>query len=64
MGAREEETGNVVAGPAIMGEPWWLIKVGEAEFCCHVAESWFAAREVGRKLSWSENVSVELVVKG
>ena len=64
VGAKEEETGNVVAGPAIIGEPWWLIKVGSVEFCCHVAGSWFKAREVGRELSGAENVSAELMWKG
>jgi thymidylate synthase (FAD) len=64
MGAREEETGNVVAGPAIMGEPWWLIKRSDGtEFCCHVAGSWFKAREVGRALTGKENVSARLVEK-
>jgi hypothetical protein len=63
MGAREEETGNVVVGPAIMGEPWWLISVGATEFCCHVAGSWFKAREVGRELSGAEDVSATLIFK-
>lgn len=61
MGAREEETGNVVDGPAIVGEPWWLISVAGMEFCCHVAPGWFDARRIGRALSGEENVSAKLV---
>jgi hypothetical protein len=64
MGIKEEQTGEVVKAPAIVGEPWWLIKVGGVEICCHVAPSWFAAREIGRGLSGSENVWAELMWKG
>jgi hypothetical protein len=63
MGIREEQTGEVVSGPAILGEPWWLICVGPTEFCCHVAGSWFKAREIGMGLTGVENVSATLVLK-
>ena len=63
VGAKEEEIGNVVAGPAIIGEPWWLIKVGATEFCCHVAGSWFAARKVGRELTGEECISATLIFR-
>lgn len=63
MGAREEETGEVVSGPAIMGEPWWLITAGGVEFCCHVAPSWFAARHIGMALTGEERVLATLVLK-
>jgi hypothetical protein len=64
VGVKEEQTGNVVKAPAIVGEPWWLIKVGATEFCCHVAGSWFDAREIGRGLSGEERVTAELMWKG
>jgi thymidylate synthase ThyX len=58
MGEKEERTGNVVAGPAIMGEPWWLISRADGTgLCCHKAASWFEARDIGRKLTEHENVS-------
>ena len=62
MGAREEETGNVVSGPPIMGEPWWLLSRGDGTaFCCHRAPSWFKARDLAREISGQENCSAELV---
>jgi thymidylate synthase ThyX len=62
MGEKEERTGNVVAGPAIMGEPWWLISRADGtELCCHRAASWFEARDVGRKLTEHENVSAKQI---
>jgi len=61
VGAIEEKTGNVVAGPAIMGEPWWLIRDASGRgICCHMASSWFSAREIGRRLVETD-VSAELV---
>jgi len=64
MGAKEEETGNVVSGPPIMGEPWWLIsKVDGTAFCCHMASSWFKAREIGQELLGGASVSAELLKK-
>jgi len=64
VGVREEESGNVVSGPPIMGEPWWLLsKVDGTAFCCHMASSWFAAKIIGRRLAEQEDVSAELVFK-
>jgi hypothetical protein len=58
MGEKEERTGNVVAAPAIVGEPWWLISRADGTgLCCHKAASWFEARDIGRKLTEHENVS-------
>ena len=64
MGEKEEASGNVVAGPAIMGEPWWLITAAGVEFCCHVAPSWFAARHIGMALTGEERVLATLVNRG
>jgi thymidylate synthase (FAD) len=62
VGVIEEKTGNVVAGPAIMGEPWWLISRADGtEHCCHRAASWFEARNIGRKLTEHENVSAKQI---
>lgn len=62
MGAREEETGEVVKGPAIMGEPWWLIRTSDGvDFCCHRAPSWFDARSIGQALTGDGAVAVSLV---
>jgi hypothetical protein len=61
MGIREEQTGNVVKAPAIVGEPWWLITVNGTEFCCHVAPSWFKARAVGYTLTGEERVGATLI---
>jgi len=64
MGTREEQTGNVVSGPAVIGEPWWLIsKPDGTAFCCHRAPSWFRARDIGRGLTEQE-VSAELIFQG
>ena len=61
MGAREEETGNVVPSAPIMGEPWWLLSRADGTaFCCHVAPSWFKAREIGALLV-GDSVSAELL---
>lgn len=62
MGVREEQTGNVVSGPAITGEPWWLLSnsAGTA-ICCHRAPSWFKARDLAREISGQENGSAELI---
>jgi hypothetical protein len=62
MGEKEERTGNVVPGPAIMGEPWWLISRADGTgLCCHKAASWFEARDIGRKLTEHENVSAKQI---
>jgi thymidylate synthase ThyX len=62
VGEKEERTGNVVAGPAIMGEPWWLISRADGtEHCCHRAASWYEARDIGRKLTEHENVSAKQI---
>jgi len=62
MGAREEETGNVVSGPPLMGDQWWLIsRVDGTALCCLLAPSWFKARDTGRELMGEESVSAELV---
>jgi thymidylate synthase (FAD) len=63
MGVKEEQTGNVVKAPAIVGEPWWLLKLDGTEFCCHMAPSWFKAREIGRALTGEENISARLAGK-
>jgi hypothetical protein len=63
MGVKEEETGNVVPGPAIMGEVWWSIEVDDVPFCCLLASSWFEARAVGRGWAERENIVVEQVRK-
>ena len=65
MGIREEETGEVVTGPAaIVGEPWWLLsKPDGTAFCCHMAPSWFKAREIGQGLAGQESVSAELIFR-
>jgi hypothetical protein len=48
-----------------MGEPWWLIsKIDGTPFCCHMASSWFKARDIGRELTGKEEVSAELVFQG
>ena len=60
MGVKEEETGNVVSGPAVMGTPWWLISNAAGTPIFHLrAASWFEAREVGRQIM-GETVSAEL----
>jgi len=62
MGLREEALGTVVSGPAIIGEPWWLLSdVAGTAFCCHRAPSWFKARDIGRDISGQENCSAELI---
>ena len=50
MGIREEQTGNVVSGPAVIGEPWWLISkpepsiaVMEGEYDDHFSAAELAA---------------------
>lgn len=59
MGVREEETGNVVKRPAIVGEPWWLLsRLDGTAFCCHIASSWFDARRIGQALNEGEPVGV------
>jgi len=64
MGVKEEQTGNVLPGAPILGEPWWLLsRTDGTAFCCHVAPSWFAAREVGRVLAAEEDVAVELIFR-
>jgi hypothetical protein len=64
MGAKEEETGNVVSGAPIMGEPWWLISEADGTaFCCHMAASWFKARDIGLTLTGQERVVAELIFK-
>lgn len=51
MGIKEEETGNVVDGPAIIGEPWWLITgIDGTDLCCHRASAWFEARKISKEL--------------
>jgi hypothetical protein len=65
VGIREEETGEVVTGPAVIGEPWWLLsKPDGTAFCCHVAPSWFKAREIGQGLTGQSEVSAELIFQG
>jgi len=65
VGIREEETGEVVTGPAAIGEPWWLLsKPDGTAFCCHMAPSWFKAREIGQGLAGQESVSAELIFQG
>ncbi len=64
MGEKEEASGNVVAGPAIMGEPWWSLKRPDGtKFCSHRAGSWFDARKISRALAEDESASAELFVK-
>ena len=61
MGEKEERTGNVVAGPAIMGEPWWSLRRPDGtKFCSHRAGSWFDARKISRALAEDESASAEL----
>ena len=65
MGVREENTGQVVKGPAIIGEPWWLLSKSDGTaVCCHKAPSWFDARKIGRTLIDEDRVSVELIFAG
>jgi hypothetical protein len=62
MGIREEQLGTVVSGPAIIGEPWWLLSnAAGTAICCHRAESWFCARGIACKLAEQENCSAELI---
>lgn len=64
MGEKEERTGNVVAAPAIVGEPWWSLRQSDGtEFCAHRAPSWFAARDLARALAKEETASAELFVR-
>jgi hypothetical protein len=47
-----------------MGEPWWLIsKADGTAFCCHMAASWFKARDIGLTLTGQERVVAELIFK-
>jgi len=65
MGAREEELGTTLKSAPIMGELWWLIsKPDGTAFCCHMAPSWFKAREIGQGLTGQVEVSAELIFQG
>lgn len=62
MGIREEETGNVVSAPPLIGDQRWLIRLPDGSgFCCLVALSWFAARRLGQKLNGGAPVEVEWI---
>lgn len=64
MGAREEETGNVVKRPPIIGDQWWLIiRVDGTAFCCLLASSWYYARLDGQVLNEGVPVEAELIFR-